>query len=255
MTGEEPAPLVPADVDLRGLGGFMLRTERLLSSELVALGTAEECWSAVMLWCRAWQQKPAASLPDDERVLASFSRAGRRWPKVKAVAMRGFILCSDGRWYHRALAEEALEAWEKRLVFRERSEKANRAKRLQGGVYTLPIRNLEGDLEGHEGKGKGREGEVKGSEELQEQVAGSAAGAPPAGNGGAAIYIPLNDGTEYPISSALVVELDLLYPAVDAMQTLREIRGWNLSNPRKRKTKSGVMTHVNTWFSKEQNKG
>lgn len=256
---EPPAPLVPPEVDLRGLGGFMLRTDRLLASELVALGSPEECWAAVLLWCRAWQQTPAASLPDDDRVLASFSGAGRRWKHVKDMAMRGFVLCSDGRWYHRVLADEALEAWSRRLKFRERSDKANRAKygHLQGSLEGLHQGVLQGVqrgiLQDPEGKGRGRgsEGEVK---ELQEQVAGRDASSPPAGNGVAAIYIPLNDGSEYPVISAMVAELDRLYPAVDAMQTLREIRGWNLSNPTHRKTKSGVMRHINTWFAKEQNK-
>jgi len=164
---EALAPLVPADVDLRGLGGFMLRTDRLLSSELVALGSPEECWAAVLLWCRAWQQTPAASLPNDERVLASFSGAGKRWPKVKAMAMRGFVLCSDNRWYHRVLAAEALEAWERRLRFRERSNKANKARHsaalqgdLRGSLQGVHQGDLQGVLQDHEVKGS----EVKGSE-------------------------------------------------------------------------------------------
>jgi hypothetical protein len=258
---ELPAPLVPVEVDLRGLGGFMLRTDRLLSSELVALGNAEECWAAVLLWCRAWQQAPAASLPNDDRVLASFSGAGRRWKLVKAMAMRGFVLCSDNRWYHRVLAEEALEAWSRRIKFRERSDKANNAKRnlqgiLQGFQQGDPQGLLQGDLKGHEGKGRGSEGEVKGSEiRPSPQVAGSDASLPTAGNGKAAIYIPLVDGSEFPIPAGLVVELERLYPAVDAMQTLREIRGWSITNPSRRKTGAGILRHINTWFAKEQNRG
>lgn len=156
--GFRPVPLVAAEVDLRGLGGFMLRTDRLLSSELVALCTPEEGWAALMLWTRAWQQQPAASLPNDERVLASFSKAGRRWPKVRDMAMRGFVLCSDNRWYHRVLAEEALEAWSRRLKFRERSDKANKAKKShqQGNLLDGQQGVLEGDeVKGSEGKVKG----------------------------------------------------------------------------------------------------
>lgn len=173
-------PLVPADVDLRGLPGFMLRTDRLLSSELVALGTPEECWAAVLLWCRAWQQRPAASLPDDDRILASFSGAGRRWPKIKAMAMRGFIRCSDGRWYHKVLAEEAIDAWERRLRFRERSEKANKAKRA-GGLEGGQQGNLEAGQQGVlEGCLVGNEGTVKGqgSDSENQNPSGSAAPIP-----------------------------------------------------------------------------
>jgi hypothetical protein len=66
--------------------------------------------------------------------------------------------------------------------------------------------------------------------------------------------IPINDGTEYPVHQADVDELERLYPIVDAKQTLNEIRGWNLANKARRKTRSGVMAHVHAWFSKEQNR-
>ena len=119
------APLVSQEVDLRGFSGFMLDVDRLLASELVALGTPEECWAAVMLWCRAWKQQPAGSLPDDDRILAAFSGTGKRWKDVKAMALRGFIKCDDGRLYHRVLCEEANNAWERRKKFKERSARAN----------------------------------------------------------------------------------------------------------------------------------
>jgi transposase len=111
-----PAPMVPADVELRDMDGFMLNAERLLSSELWALSTGDQFKAAVALWCRAWKQTPAASLPDDDRILAGFAGLDqRRWKAIRDVAMRGFVLCSDGRFYHRVLAEDALRAWEKKI--------------------------------------------------------------------------------------------------------------------------------------------
>lgn len=118
-----PAPLVSAEVDLRGMSSFMLDVDRLLASELVALGTPEECWAATMLWCRAWKQVPAASLPDDDRVLAAFSGAGKRWPKVRDMALRGFVKCDDGRLYHHVLAGEANAAWKRRQAYSEKRER------------------------------------------------------------------------------------------------------------------------------------
>lgn len=67
--------------------------------------------------------------------------------------------------------------------------------------------------------------------------------------------IPLNDGTEFGVRKELAQELEKLYPKVDVPQTLNEIRGWNLANPQKRKTKRGVVSHINAWMSKEQNRG
>jgi hypothetical protein len=106
-----PAPLVPSDVDLSRLDGFMLDTVKLLGSELVALSSGDEFKAAVLLWARSWKQRPACSLPDDERVLASFAMCDmRKWRKVKVMALRGWVKCSDGRLYHRVLAQDALRA-------------------------------------------------------------------------------------------------------------------------------------------------
>jgi uncharacterized protein YdaU (DUF1376 family) len=118
-----PPAMVGPEVDLRGFSGFMLNVDRLLASELVALGKPEECWAAVMLWCRAWKQSPPASLPNDDRILAAFSGSGSRWPKVKEVALRGFVLCSDGRLYHQVLADEANAAWQKRKAYKADQER------------------------------------------------------------------------------------------------------------------------------------
>lgn len=86
----------------------------------------------------------------------------------------------------------------------------------------------------------------------------SSAKAPSAGgplNGNAVAYIPLNDGKEFGVSQELAAELTKLYPAVDVPQTLNEIRGWNLANPSRKKTRRGVLSHINSWMSKEQNRG
>lgn len=91
-----------------------LDTARLIDSDLFALSSGDEFKAALALWCKSWTQLPAASLPNDDRVLAHLSGAGARWKKVRAMAMRGWVLCDDGRWYHRVVAEKANDAWERR---------------------------------------------------------------------------------------------------------------------------------------------
>lgn len=79
--------------------------------------------------------------------------------------------------------------------------------------------------------------------------------AEPHGDSAPAIFLPLNDGSEYPISAEQVKEWGGLYPAVDVMQQLRAMRGWLQSNPQKRKTKRGILAFVTRWLGKEQDKG
>jgi len=69
------------------------------------------------------------------------------------------------------------------------------------------------------------------------------------------LTISLNDNSEYPITKTQVKEFQKLYPSVVIEQAFRDIKGWNLSNPGRRKTKSGILRHINSWLSKEQNKG
>jgi hypothetical protein len=91
----------------------------------------------------------------------------------------------------------------------------------------------------------------------KEQVGASAEALTPGDpvNGNAVAYIPLNDDTEFGVSKEYAEELARLYPAVDVPQTLTEIRGYNLSKPQRRKTRRGVLAHINTWMAKEQNRG
>lgn len=70
-----------------------------------------------------------------------------------------------------------------------------------------------------------------------------------------AISLPLNDGTEYPVSVEQCQEWAGLYPAVDVIQQLRNMRGWLDANPAKRKTKRGVNAFIVRWLAKEQDKG
>lgn len=68
----------------------------------------------------------------------------------------------------------------------------------------------------------------------------------------AAILLPLNDGSDFPISESTIKEFSGLYPAVNVDQEIRKMRAWLLSNPKNRKTKSGIMRFVNAWLSKAQ---
>jgi hypothetical protein len=114
---------------------------------------------------------PAASLPNDDRLLAmlaGFGRYRKGWSAVKAGALRGFIECSDGRLYHPVIAEKALEASRKRHGQRRRTaaataasakraaEKRNENNKIstRNGPVTEPVTQPVTDTKGKERKGK-----------------------------------------------------------------------------------------------------
>lgn len=65
----------------------------------------------------------------------------------------------------------------------------------------------------------------------------------------------LNDGSEWRPTEALFAEYVRLYPNVDVKQQFNVMRGWCISNPKKRKTRRGITRFVNSWLSREQDKG
>lgn len=121
-----PPPLTPARSDLRDFGWMPLEIVRFRGSDLLT-EDAEIILAAVMLWTAAWHETPAASLSDDDKLLAKaagFGRSVDTFRAIKAGALRGFIKCSDGRLYHPVVARLANEAWKGKIEQRHRTEVA-----------------------------------------------------------------------------------------------------------------------------------
>ena len=111
------------EIDLKGLEFMPLDVLRLADSDLVAISTGDEFKAAVLLWCKSWHQIPAGSIPNDDRVLARLSGAGKDWMKVREVALHGWELAADGRLHHPLIEAKAMEAWKHRTRYREKREK------------------------------------------------------------------------------------------------------------------------------------
>lgn len=77
----------------------------------------------------------------------------------------------------------------------------------------------------------------------------------PASDRNPVIALTLNDKSEFPIFQEQVNEWADLYPAVDVIQQLRNMKGWLMANPKRRKTKSGILKFITGWLSREQDKG
>jgi hypothetical protein len=93
------------------------------------------------------------------------------------------------------------------------------------------------------GEGKGREGKGKDicsekiSEPQQDKII---------------IKIPLDDKTDFEITDLLISDWKTAYPLVDVEQELRNCRAWNEANPLRRKTRRGILRHINGWLAKAQ---
>lgn len=144
-----PIPLTPPDCDLTDFQYMELDVRRLRDSKFATVSDGESFRAAILLWCAAWHQVPAASLPDDDIELAHLAGYGRvikEWRKVRAVALHGFIKCSDGRLYHPVIAEKALSAYESKgkyaySKFLERMRKENARRDKEGKpLFGIPTR-------------------------------------------------------------------------------------------------------------------
>lgn len=69
------------------------------------------------------------------------------------------------------------------------------------------------------------------------------------------VEMVLNDGGTYKVTRSEAERYQVLYPAVDVMQELRNAAGWLEGNPTRRKTKAGIKRYINGWLVKEQDKG
>lgn len=69
------------------------------------------------------------------------------------------------------------------------------------------------------------------------------------------ILLPLNDGTDFPVSQEQCHEWAGLYPAVDVIQQLRNMKGWLDGNPTRKKTKRGIVRFIIGWLAREQDRG
>ena len=66
------------------------------------------------------------------------------------------------------------------------------------------------------------------------------------------IALPLNSGEEHPVTQGEIELWSDLYPAVDVMQALRNMKGWLIGNGTRRKTRAGIGKFIHAWLAKDQ---
>lgn len=131
-----PEPFVPPTVDLKTFRYTPIFRSRLFGSTFHAI-VSDAGWRAgVTLWLKSWDQVPAGSLPSDEVQLCRLAELGKDvkvWRKVAKDALHGWQECSDGRLYHKVVAEVVMEAWNLKQEQRDRTEKARATRLSQSG--------------------------------------------------------------------------------------------------------------------------
>lgn len=160
------APLTPAGCDLRGYEFMPLYGHHLFGSDFNARVSDPGWRAAVTLWWAAWNQVPAASLPNDDIALTRLADLGRDlkgFRKIKAEALSGFVECDDGRLYHVRLSAWAIEAWDRRV--KERDRKASwRAGHNQSAAGTETGKSVD-----KSGRGAGQRRDASPMSPSQEQ--------------------------------------------------------------------------------------
>ena len=130
-----PAPPVPPDADLYAVQGMSVDVLRLRDSDLSVVSDAEVFRCAVLSWCVAWHQKPAGSLPDNDRRLAYLLGYGQDVLSFKRFrrkhGLHGWAKHSDGRLYHPELAATVNKELARRAKRKERTRKATEARQAR----------------------------------------------------------------------------------------------------------------------------
>lgn len=132
---ELPEPLTPAEADLGDFRFMPLEVERLRTSRqwLLAKKNPEIGFYSINLWIAAWHERPAGSLEDDDDMLAELAMCSRRrWNRVRADVLRGWVKCRDGRLYHPVVCEKVREVWQEKLEHREKRSKFRELQREKG---------------------------------------------------------------------------------------------------------------------------
>lgn len=248
--------------------------------------TTEQHGAYLLLIMDYWRNGP---LPDDDAILAQVTRlAPAVWANHRQTLARFFSVSND-EWRHKRIDEELKEATEKADKHEERARKAagarwgkqednasSNAKEMLEHCPSpspshshSPSHSPEGRVESsvEEETAVGAEppqaddstphtdqvtpvhNAAIGPEEDAPRTHGSAKDAD-----GVFITLPLNTGKEHPITAEQVAEWFRLYPAVDVHQELRNMRGWLIANPNRRKTRKGVDRFINGWLSREQDR-
>ena len=139
-----PPPPWSSEVDL-GVFQAVEIPRRLVTSELFA-DLEPPAWRAQMrLIFTAWHERPAGSLPGNQRVLADAAGLGgdlAAWSQVEHV-LELWRYCSDNRFYCTALEDVILAAWGRRSARRGQDAKRQALRRFRAALGEAGVAQVE----------------------------------------------------------------------------------------------------------------
>lgn len=111
---------------------FQFYPNDFASDGIVESMTTEAVGAYILLLCKAWYEKPVGSIPNDDRILARWSRLDAdRWSECKNSVLSAFSLGTDSRWHQKRLRAE-FDAQCRRSKERSEAGKEGAKKRWNG---------------------------------------------------------------------------------------------------------------------------
>jgi uncharacterized protein YdaU (DUF1376 family) len=214
-----------------------------------------ECEGAyIRLLSAMW--KRGGKIPDKEAWICNVLRCKpAKWRKIKQVLVHqtGVIKLENGCLFNQRLTEElnvlikksekcsenASKRWNKEV--KNGGKKHNKINESNNAVALRSVSHTDTDTDTDTDINNISTEHTSSAQDVDEDFV---------------IELPLNKKDEsHHVKENDIDEYKSLYPAVDVMQELRNMRGWLISNPAKRKTKNGISRFINSWLSRKQDQG
>ena len=200
-----------------------LNVSDFLADDKVALMNTEEVGAYILLLCRAWQQDPPGTLPNNDEYLAAWARCSvLKWNQLKPMVMKPFRFDEDGWHMDRMIKDHNQVSG----TLQKRREAAVKGAQARWGDEDMRSQ-CDGNAKRKKEKEKTKTKELVGWNEDE-------------GWSGVEPRIP---GWED------------AYPNVDVAQELKAMNQWLLANPSKRKTQKGLPRFITAWLKRQTEKG
>lgn len=109
--------------------GFFLYVDDISSDGKVEAMTTEQFGAYMLLLFKAWRETPAGSIPNDDNVLARWSRLSHeKWLECKSAVLSAFRAGTDGRWHQKRMAQEYAKTMARRKVRTQVAKRASDAR-------------------------------------------------------------------------------------------------------------------------------